>query len=285
MRPRRISTVADPALADYQSLTDVALRRRIEPAGGFFMAESAKVIERAVAAGYQPRSILISDRWLPTLEDIVGDSDVTVLVADDDLIRQVAGYHVHRGALASMHRKPLPSLTHIMRGARRLAVLEGIVDHTNVGAAFRSIAALGFDGVVIDPTCADPLYRRAVRVSMGAVLTLPWTRTSTWPDPLQMIEDEGFTTVALTPDPESLPLHEVAANPPAKVALLLGSEGHGLSPDARAASRLAVRIPMDGGIDSLNVAAATAVACYAFATPGPKSDHSVADELGPEVSG
>jgi len=189
---------------------------------------------------------------------------VPVLVADESLVQEVAGYHVHRGALAAMQRQPLPSVDSILAPARRLVVLEGVVDHTNVGAAFRSAAGLGCDAVLVDPTCADPLYRRAVRVSMGAVLTLPWTRAAVWPQALDNLTAHGFLTVALTPDPEAEPITELTKHPADKVALLLGSEGHGLSAQALRRVDRTVRIPMSGGVDSLNVAAATAVACFAL---------------------
>jgi len=267
---QRVHDVDDPALADYRSLTDGALRRRVEPAGGFFMAESEQVIARAVEAGYRPRSVLTTKRWLAGIVTIMGEADVLILLAGDAMIQTVTGYHVHRGALAAMHRRPLPTVAEIILPARRIAVLEGIVDHTNVGAAFRSIAALGFDGVVVDPTCADPLYRRSVRVSMGAVFTLPWTRATCWPEPLADMTRAGFTTIALTPSEAARTIFEVAAQAPARIALLLGAEGHGLSPQAMAATDLAVRIPMAGGVDSLNIAAAAAVACFAFSAAAPK---------------
>jgi len=273
-----IHAVDDPALSDYRDLTDVSLRRRVEPAGGFFMAESEKVIARAIHAGYQARSVLTSERWLPALLEILPDQ-VPILLADDEVIRQVTGYRVHRGALAAMHRRPLPSLQEVLGGARRIVVLEAIVDHTNVGAAFRSVAALGFDGVVVDPTCADPLYRRSVRVSMGAVFTLPWTRAGEWPQALIDIRASGFTTIALTPGSSAQPLAEVAAASSDKVALLLGAEGHGLSAAALASTDLAVRIPMSGDVDSLNIAAATAVACYAFTAGAAAAGGSTAQEV------
>jgi tRNA G18 (ribose-2'-O)-methylase SpoU len=228
------------------------------------MAESEKVIRRAVAAGYRARSVLTSERWLESVLNILQGEDVPILLADDSIIREVAGYHVHRGALAAMQRKPLPSLDSILTVARRLVVLEGIVDHTNVGAAFRSVAGLGFDAILVDPTCADPLYRRSVRVSMGTALTLPWTRVTSWPAPLDELARQGFGRVALTPGEQAEPLHLFAGSAPRKLALLLGAEGHGLSEQALSKVDHAVRIPMSGGVDSLNIAAATAVACFAL---------------------
>jgi tRNA G18 (ribose-2'-O)-methylase SpoU len=229
------------------------------------MAESEKVIRRAVLAGYRPRSVLTNERWLPAIVELLRDVDAVIYLADDQVIQQVAGYRVHRGALASMHRQALPTVDQIIGNARRLVVLEGIVDHTNVGAAFRSAAALGFDAILIDPSCADPLYRRSVRVSMGAVLTFPWTRAPLWPQELHLLHSAGFTSFSLTPDEEAGSLVDAAAAyGSGKVALVMGAEGDGLSPQVLVDTAQRIRIPMGAGIDSLNIAAAAAVACYAF---------------------
>jgi tRNA G18 (ribose-2'-O)-methylase SpoU len=168
---------------------------------------------------------------------------------------------VHRGALASLERRPLPSVPSVLDGARSVLVLEDIVDHTNVGAIFRSGAALGFDAVLLAPRCADPLYRRSVKVAMGAVFAVPWTRLPSWPDALPSLSALGFTTVALTLAPDAEPIESAVAGVD-RVALVLGSEGHGLSPRWQATADRRAIIPMRPGIDSLNVAAATAVACY-----------------------
>ncbi len=260
----------DPRVADYGGLTDVALRQRFETEHGLFLAESEKVIRRALGAGYHPRSLLMSRRWFeamrPLLETL--DEDVPVYVASDPVIIGVTGYHVHRGALASMNRRPAAELDHVLAGAQRVLVLEGTVDHTNVGAAFRSAAGLGYDAVLLDPRAADPLYRRAVRVSMGAVFDLPWARVPGWPGQLDALRERGFVVVALTPDPEAVPLATFAHDPPQRLALLVGTEGPGLSRSALAASDERVKIPMRGQVDSLNVAAAVAVACYALGPRG-----------------
>jgi tRNA G18 (ribose-2'-O)-methylase SpoU len=251
----------DARVADYLSLTDVALRRRLEPEGGLFIAEGATVIRRALAAGYRARSLLMSRRWLEGLADVVPD-DVPVLVADEAVLEEITGYRVHRGALAAMHRRPLPTSEEVLRGAARVVLLEGVVDHTNVGAVFRSAAALGFDAVLLDPTCADPLYRRAVRVSMGTVFAVPWTRLDRWPDDLAGLRRAGFTVAALTPSPDAVPLPEFARTAPDRLVLALGTEGDGLSRSAVTGADVSVQIPMSGGVDSLNVGAAAAVACY-----------------------
>lgn len=259
-----LQSVADPRAADYRALTDVGLRRRQEPALGLFMAESHQVIERALAAGFRPRSILTTRRWLTAVEGLDLDDDVIVLVADEQVVNEITGYRVHRGALAAMQRAPLPSVDQVLGSARRLLVLEGIVDHTNVGALFRTAAALGFDGCLIDPTCADPLYRRSVRVSMGAVFALPWTRVEDWPAGLGSLRRGGISVLALTPRAGAVPLDQISADPPDRMALMFGTEGGGLSVDALAEVDQHVRIPMARGVDSLNVAAAAAVACYAL---------------------
>lgn len=257
---------ADPRLADYRGLTDMALRRRVEPERGLYMAEGAKVIERAVAAGHVPRSVLVSERWLPTVEQALGglDGDTPIYVAPESLLESVTGFQVHRGALAAMHRPALPTLAELMRDARRVVVLEGIVDHTNVGAIFRSVAGLGADAVVVAPTCADPLYRRAVKVSMGTVFQVPWTRTDQWPGVLGDLRDAGFVVAALALSDDAVDLDEFAAAGHERMALVMGAEGDGLSRAALAAADVIVTIPMSGGVDSLNVAAASAVAVWAL---------------------
>lgn len=255
---------ADPRLADYRDLRDVSLRKLLESEHGLFLAEGEKVVRRSCEAGFAPRSFLMAPRWLDGLADILDAHRVPCYVMAEDLIEQVTGFHVHRGALASLHRRPLPSVEEVLAGARNVLVLEDIVDHTNVGAIFRSGAALGFDAVLLAPRCADPLYRRAIKVGMGAVFQLPWTRLPDWAGALADLSERGFTTVALTLADDATDIETAVAGLD-KVALVLGSEGHGLSDTwERAADRRAI-IPMTAGIDSLNVAAASAVACYVTA--------------------
>ena len=259
-----VSDPRDPRLADFTDLTDVDLRRVREPAEGLFLAEGEKVVLRALAAGYLPRSVLTEERWLPGLDDALSAHDCPVYVADASLLRDVTGYRVHRGALASMQRRPLPSLDDLLLTARRVVILEDLVDHTNVGAVFRNAAALGVDAVVVSPGCADPLYRRSVKVSMGAVLAVPWTRVAAWPDALDVLRVKGFRVLAMSPDPSGQALPDADLRPP--VAVLLGTEGEGLTASARARCTATVRIPMSAGVDSLNVASASAVVLYALAT-------------------
>ncbi|WP_193611589.1 TrmH family RNA methyltransferase [Nocardioides lijunqiniae] len=259
-----IEDPADPRLADYRDLRDVELRKHLEGEHGLFLAEGEKVVRRAVEAGHAPRSFLMAPRWLDGLADVLDRSDAPCYVLEERLAEQVTGFHVHRGALASLHRPPLRSLDEVLDGARSVLVLEDLVDHTNVGAVFRSGAALGFDAVLLAPRCADPLYRRSIKVGMGAVFTMAWTRLPDWHDALPDLSSRGFTTVALTLADDAVGIEEAVAGLD-RVALVLGSEGHGLSSRwEQSADRRAI-IPMAEGIDSLNVAAASAVACWVTA--------------------
>jgi tRNA G18 (ribose-2'-O)-methylase SpoU len=263
----------DERLADYVSLTDVALRSRHEPEKGLYIAESSTVLGRALAAGHRPRSVLVSPRWLPDLTAMLEARDpagepVRVYVAEPAVLEAITGFHVHRGALAAMHRPPLPAVADVIAGARRVAVLEDVVDRTNVGAAFRSAAAIGVDAVLVTPRCADPLYRRSVRVSMGTVFQVPWTRVDPWPGGIDLLREAGFVTAALALSDDSVSLDALEAGPPERLALVLGAEGDGLKPATIAAADLTVRIPMAGGVDSLNVAAAGAVAFWATRVRG-----------------
>lgn len=253
-----------PELQDYAKLTDVALRMVREPEGGLYIAESLTVIERALRAGHQPRSVLTSPKWLPALEGMLAGHDVPVHVGEPEILEALTGFHLHRGALASMHRPELADPADLLRDARRVVIIEDVVDHTNVGAIFRSVAGLGADAVLITPRCADPLYRRSVRVSMGTVLQVPWTRLPEWDEAGPLLREAGFTIAALALAEGAVSLREFAATAPERVALLLGSEGDGLSRRALGAADTIVTIPMAHGVDSLNVAAASAVALYAL---------------------
>ncbi|MFP5336039.1 MAG: TrmH family RNA methyltransferase [Actinomycetes bacterium] len=262
----RVDHPADPRLHEYTHLTDVALRRRREPAEGLYLAESHTVIRRALAAGHRPRSFLMAPRWLPESGDLLSAAvrhGAPVYVADEDVLRDLTGFHLHRGALASMHRPGLASPERLLAGAHRVAVLEDVVDHTNVGAVFRAAAAMGVDAVLVSPRCADPLYRRSVRVSMGTVFQVPWTRLEPWPAGLDRLRENGFTVAALALTDDAVPLDEFARRRLDRIALMLGTEGDGLSRRSVAAADVVVRIPMAGGVDSLNVASAAAVAFWA----------------------
>ncbi|MEU0628848.1 RNA methyltransferase [Streptomyces sp. NPDC005989] len=261
----------DPRLRDYTGLTDVELRRRREPAEGLFIAEGEKVIRRARHAGYEMRSMLLSAKWVDLMRDVIDEVPAPVYAVSPELAERVTGYHVHRGALASMQRRPLPTADELLAttfdaavtGPRRIAVFEDIVDHANLGAAFRNAAALGIDAVLLTPRCADPFYRRSVKVSMGGVFQVPWTRLESWPKDVGVLRSAGFTLAALCLSERAITLDELAARKDEKLALVFGTEGAGLAPGTLAAVDEHVRIPMDAGVDSLNVAAASAVAFYA----------------------
>ncbi|HYN56954.1 MAG TPA: RNA methyltransferase [Motilibacterales bacterium] len=252
-----VSDPNDPRVRDFTALTDVAARSVREPSEGLFIAEGGKVILRALAAGYRPRSVLTEPKWLPDLAGSLQGSGAEILTATPDVLRTVTGYRVHRGALASFERRALPTPSTLLAHARFVVVLVDLVDHTNVGAVFRNCAALGADAVLVTPGCADPLYRRAVKVSMGTVLGVPWTRTGA--DPLA--ELSGFATYALTPDPDALDVDHLEPGADRR-AVLLGTEGDGLPGEVAARADWRVRIPMAGGVDSLNVAAASAIALH-----------------------
>ncbi|MFE2772440.1 TrmH family RNA methyltransferase [Microbacterium resistens] len=259
---------ADPRLDDFRGLTDVALRQRSEPAGGLYIAESEKVIARAIGAGHRPRAILTQRRWLPGIEALLGtDGRTPVYLVPDEVAEGVTGYAVHRGALASMHRPALPPLDAVLATARTVLVLEDVRDHTNVGAAFRAAAGLGADAVLVSPRCGDPLYRRSVRVSMGTVFQVPWTRFDSWEQLRRGLEGVGMGLAALALDETAVPLDVYAATRPPRVALAFGAEGDGLSRSAIAAADAVVTIPMSGGVDSLNIASTAAVVLWALGHP------------------
>jgi tRNA G18 (ribose-2'-O)-methylase SpoU len=256
-----VADAGDPRLADYRDLRDVSLRKHLEAEHGLFLAEGEKVVRRAVEAGFGARSFLMARRWLAGLSDVLDSSDAPCYVVSEDLAEQVTGFHVHRGALASLRRRPLAGLDEVLAGARTVLVLEDIVDHTNVGAVFRSAAALGVDAVLLSPRCADPLYRRSVKVAMGAVFSVVYARLDDWYDALPELSRRGFTTVALTLAADARPIAACVAGVD-RLALVLGTEGHGLSPRWETTADRRAVIPMQQGVDSLNVAAAAAVACY-----------------------
>ncbi len=276
-----VTDLDDERLGAYARLTDVALRSRHEPEKGLYIAESSLVISRAVAVGHRPKSFLMAPKWLDSMREVIASAcdgdpdggDTPVFVASEELLERLTGFHLHRGALAAMQRPALPDVADLLTDARRVVIFEDIVDHTNLGAAFRACAALGADAVFITPRCADPLYRRSIRVSMGTVFQVPWTRIDPWPggsagtagvSGADLLRSHGFTVAALALTPDSITLDELEANPPHRLALVMGTEGDGLREQTIAACDVSVRIPMAGAVDSLNVAAATAVACWAL---------------------
>lgn len=265
-----IQDLSAPELAAYSQLTNAQLRSRLEPEKGIFIAESAKVISTALDAGYRPISLLMERQKLEgpaaPLLDRVGEAKV--FVGERALLSSLTGYPLTRGILCAMARPVLPAPEEILRSARRVAVLEGIVDATNIGAIFRSAAALNMDAVLLTPTCCDPLNRRAVRVSMGAVFQVPWAGlegTWAWPqEGLARLKELGFVTAAMALGDGALPLDSPRLQNLEKLALVLGAEGDGLSQATIARCDHMVRIPMAHGVDSLNVAAASAVAFWQF---------------------
>ena len=277
-----ITSLDDERLDAYTRLTERELRSVLEPEKGIFIAESAKVIERAVRAGYEPLSFLMGEKWIasmgPMFDEVDhrwGDTRVPVFVASMDLMEQLTGFTVTRGALAAFRRPRTVPAAEFLEGVCgaagerpvRVCVLEGIVDHTNVGAIFRSAAALNIDGILVSPTCCDPLYRRAVRVSMGTVFQVPWARIGSearvWPhDGLETLHDAGFTCAAMALTDDSVSLDDPSLREFGRLALFMGTEGTGLKAQTVKGCDTAVRIPMAHGVDSLNVAAASAVAFW-----------------------
>ncbi|MFE0588246.1 RNA methyltransferase [Micromonospora sp. NBRC 101691] len=264
----QITDPDDDRIADYRALTDVELRTRWEPPHGLFIAEGELVLRRALRAGYPPRSFLVDAKRVDQLADL-DTGDAPVYAATPDVLERATGFHVHRGVLASFRRLPLPSPAELLATARRVVILEDVNNHTNLGAIFRAVAALGVDGVLLSPSCADPLYRRSVRVSMGEVFAVPYAKLEPWPDGLAQVRAAGFTVLAMTPAPDAVPIQRLTAGQRARAALLLGAEGPGLSRAAQAASDVRVVIPMRRNVDSLNVAAATAVACWELGRDDP----------------
>jgi tRNA G18 (ribose-2'-O)-methylase SpoU len=258
----------DPRIADYRALTDVELRTRWEPPHGLFIAEGELVLRRALRAGYPPRSFLVDAKRVQQFADLAAGG-APIYAARPAVLQAATGFHVHRGVLASFHRLPLPTPDEALSEARRAAILENVNNHTNLGALFRSAAALGVDAVLLSPSCADPLYRRSVRVSMGEVFAVPYARLEPWPDGLARVRAAGFTVLALTPAPGAQPIHRLTAEQRGRPALLLGAEGSGLSPAAIRASDARVTIPMRRGVDSLNVAVAAAVAFWELGRDDP----------------
>ena len=262
-----VSSPDDPRLLPYTGLRDHDLRQKRERRNGefsgIFVAESVLVVERALAAGFRLESVLLPWGKRPDGPPFPVPPDVPVYVAEGELLARVTGLGMVRDVLAVLRRRPVPDVATVVASSRRLLVLEAVVNPTNLGVIVRSAAGLGFDGLLLDPSCCDPLYRRASRASMGAVFTVPYAWTHRLPQGLEPVHAAGFTVVALTPDETAEPLSALQFAPGERVALLLGSEGPGLSATALGVAHRRVRIPMHAGVDSLNVGAAAAVACYA----------------------
>lgn len=264
-----ITDFSDPALDVYVRLTGAQLRNKLEPEKGIFIAESPTVIEVAMQGGCEPVSILTDERLLGGAVDKIIEKcgDIPVYTASRELLTQMTGFELTRGALCAMRRTTLPSVSELLKNARRVAVLEAVADSTNIGALFRSAAALGIDAVLVTPTCCDPLCRRAVRVSMGTVFLVPWTRIgespADWPEKgIKELRELGFKTVAMALTDKSVSIDDEALKSEERLAIILGTEGDGLTKNTIADCDFTVRIPMKHGVDSLNVAAAGAVAFW-----------------------
>ncbi|MCD2497338.1 TrmH family RNA methyltransferase [Microbacterium nymphoidis] len=249
---------ADPRLAPLRSMTDAAHRRAADAAHGTYVAESLPVLERAISAGHRVRTMLIAPRWLEQIQQLAAP-DVDVFVGAPDLLAAVTGFDMHRGVIAVVER-PAPRALDTLLDGRPLVVLENITDQANIGAIFRNAAALGAAGVVLTPTTGDPLYRRSIRVSMGTVFQVPWARASSWRGLLEALASAGYTTAALALDPRAVELQDY--RPAGPVALVLGAEGPGLASEIIDAVDDVVMIPMTAGVDSLNVAATSAIALW-----------------------
>jgi len=276
LRVEVIDDLQDARLRDFVALTDVELRKSREPRDGLYLAESLKIIRRALAVGHTPRAVLTSQEWLPDVQELLVDHPSTpIFVGSHSELEQLTGFHLHRGAIASMARPTLPALTELITDARLVVVLEGIADHTNVGAIFRSVAALGADAVIVMNDCADPLYRRSVRVSMGAVLQVPWTRSDSWREVREALNESGITLLGFALDEDAVDLRSAMRDgvvTDARVALLFGSEGKGLSREALHHADALVTIPMHHDVDSLNVATAAGIAIWAAKLNGSQAD-------------
>lgn len=264
-----ITDYNDPALDVFARLTEAQLRNKMEPEKGIFIAESAKVIRIALQAGYEPVSMLMEHKHIEGqgAELIAMCPDTPVYVADASVLERITGYKVTRGVLCAMRRKPPRTVEEVCAGARRIAVLESIVDTTNIGAIFRSAAALGMDAVLVTPSCGDPLYRRSVRVSMGTVFQIPWARIGSspadWPEKgFAQLHAMGFKTAALALREDSVSIDDPALAAEEKLAVILGTEGDGLMTSTIDGADYTVMIPMAHGVDSLNVGNAAAVAFW-----------------------
>jgi tRNA G18 (ribose-2'-O)-methylase SpoU len=253
---QHIGSAEDPRIADYVDLRDPDVRREREDAGGFFVAESPHVIATVVRSGRRVRSALVTPKQQVALADVLAELDAPVYVAAEPVLRRVVGFNLHRGAVAAVERWPLVDPASLLREANRVAVVERVNDHENLGVLFRNAAAFDLDAVVLDPETADPLYRRCVRVSIGHVCTVPWTRY----EHLAEVRAAGLALVALTPAADAVPIGDVSW--PARTAIVVGAEGPGLSDATLAAADLRVRIPTRADVDSLNVATAAAIAFH-----------------------
>lgn len=260
-----IDGLDDPRLRDFSRRTDVGLRHDQKTTHGIYLAESAQVARRALRRGHRPRAALALAGALEEARELLAEHPETpIFTGPDALLAEHTGYQLHRGLILSLDRPALPAIAELLAGARTVVIIENVADPSNVGAIFRSVAGIGADAVVVTERCSDPFYRRAIRVSMGASLMVPWTRIGDWADTRRELTAAGFALVTLDLTPDAVPLDAYAAARPERLAIVLGEEGPGITADATAAADAVVTIPMQHGIDSLNVAAASAVALWAL---------------------
>lgn len=266
LNPARILQVADledPRLDEYLRLSEAHLRMRTDVENGLYIAESTKVVQRAINAGHVPRSFLLAEKHLDQLaEEFNRFPDAPIFIGDDRQLQDLVGFHLHRGAMAAMNRPEPRDLDEVLEASSRIAILEDIADHTNLGAIIRSASGLGVDAVLLTPKCVDPWYRRSARVSMGTVFDLPWVRMQSWPEDLQTLKNHGYEMLAMELTDDAIPLNEVEIKAGQKVAMILGNEGRGVTDEALAAVDRTVIIPMHRAVDSLNVGAASAIAFW-----------------------
>ncbi|MEF9982146.1 MAG: RNA methyltransferase [Glutamicibacter sp.] len=266
LNPERILPVADLAdsrLDEYLRLSEANLRMRTDVENGLYIAESTKVVQRAINAGHVPRSFLLAEKHLDQLtEEFNRFPDAPIFIGDDRQLQDLVGFHLHRGAMAAMNRPEPLDLDEALEASSRVAILEDIADHTNLGAIIRSASGLGVDAVLLTPKCVDPWYRRSARVSMGTVFDLPWVRMLSWPEDIQTLKRHGYEMLAMELTEDAIPLNEVEIKSGQKVAMILGNEGRGVTDEALAAVDRTVIIPMYREVDSLNVGAASAIAFW-----------------------
>ncbi|MFJ2316099.1 TrmH family RNA methyltransferase [Glutamicibacter sp. NPDC087661] len=266
LNPERILPVADLAdsrLDEYLRLSEANLRMRTDVENGLYIAESTKVVQRAINAGHVPRSFLLAEKHLDQLtEEFNRFPDAPIFIGDDRQLQDLVGFHLHRGAMAAMNRPEPLDLDEVLEASSRVAILEDIADHTNLGAIIRSASGLGVDAVLLTPKCVDPWYRRSARVSMGTVFDLPWVRMLSWPEDIQTLKRHGYEMLAMELTEDAIPLNEVEIKSGQKVAMILGNEGRGVTDEALDAVDRTVIIPMYREVDSLNVGAASAIAFW-----------------------
>ncbi|WP_404291259.1 TrmH family RNA methyltransferase [Glutamicibacter arilaitensis] len=265
--PERILRVEDlhedARLDEYLRLSEAHLRMRTDVENGLYIAESTTVVNRAINAGHVPRSFLLAEKHLGQLtEEFERFPEAPIFIGDDQQLQDLVGFHLHRGAMASMNRPAPLDLSEVLTASSRIAILEDVADHTNLGAIMRSASGLGVDAVLITPKCVDPWYRRSARVSMGTVFDLPWVRLNSWPEDIQILKEHGYTMLAMELTEDAVPLNAVEITQAKKFAMVLGNEGRGVAEQTLALVDQAVMIPMHREVSSLNVGAASAIAFW-----------------------